>query len=146
MIDVAAPSRAAAPGPEPARRSLADRLLAAFSADQWRAGMAGHAILWGAGYLLGPAAWSSSSSFDVIRLVPVPLRVWGGLFVVLGLALLLVRRWAGGLHGLLAVLWFVWAAGLLLALPYGSLAAWGGWLHVLVVSAVHRHLSGVGRQ
>jgi hypothetical protein len=70
-------------------------------------------------------------------------RRLGGIAVALGVALL-VRRSACTAHGLAAVFWFVWAVGLLLALSYGSLAAWGSWLHVLVVSAVHRHLSGVG--
>lgn len=133
-----------APRPVSRRRTLADRLLVAFTAEQWRVGLAAHALVWGAGYLLGPPAWSSSSTFAVIRLVPAPMAAWGGVAVVLGLALL-VRRFTRAAHGLLAVFWFVWAVGLLLALPYGSLAAWGSWLHVLVVSAVHRHLSGVGR-
>lgn len=132
---------AASPAP---RRTIADRLLSAFTADQWRRGMAGHAILWGVGYVLGPAEWASSSSFDVILKTGLDLRVWGALAVALGLALL-VPRWTCNVHGLLAVFWFVWAAGLVLAIPAGSLAAWGSWLHVLAVSAVHRHLSGVAR-
>ena len=135
---------ASASGQGRQRRQLRDRLLAAFTADQWRVGLGVHAIVWGAGYLFGPDSWSSSTSFAVIKLMPVSLHVWGAVMIAIGL-LLLVRRPACTVHGVAAVLWFVWAVGLLLALPYGTLAAWGGWLHVLVVSAVHRHLSGVGR-
>jgi len=130
-----------APSP---RRPLSDRLLAAFTADQWRKGLAVHAVLWGAGYAFGPAQWSSSPTFDVILKAHVPIRGWGAAGVLLGLALL-VRRWSCTVHGIAAVLWLVWTIGLLLALPYGSLVAWGSWLHTGVVSAVHRHLSGAGR-
>lgn len=139
-----AASDATAPGSHRRWATVADQLLGAFTETQLRLGLAAHSILWGAGYLAGPASLASSSSFDVIRLVPVSLRVWGALFLVVGV-LLAFRRWSCTAHSVAAVLWFVWAVGLLLALPYGSLVAWGGWLHVLVVSAAHRHLSGVGR-
>lgn len=136
---------AAIPAPAP-RRRLRERLrVLAHLVDEAdaisrRRGMALHSVAWGAGYLLGPADWSSSSTFDVIRWLPVPIAGWGGLLVVLGV-LMFVERTRRTAHGVAAVFWFVWTAGLLLALPYGSMSAWGSWLHALVVSGVHRCLS-----
>lgn len=38
----------------------------------------------GLGHLLGPAVWRSSKSYEVIAAI-LPLRVWGAVFVAIGL-------------------------------------------------------------
>jgi hypothetical protein len=121
------------------------RLVDEADALAHRRGMAVHSMAWGAGYLLGPTDWSSSGSFAVIRWLPMPIAAWGALLAVLGL-LMLWPRSRQQAHGGAAVFWFVWAVGLFLALPYGSAQAWGGWLHALVISYVHRCLSRPPRE
>ena len=118
-----------------AQRELYEvRLVLKRTSVRWRRGMALHSIVWGLGYLFGPAQWSSSGSLDVIRDVGIPFTVHG--LVILAVGLLILTRWREQAHRVAFVFWAVWTVGLMLAVPTGSIVAWGGWLHAAVVCAV----------
>lgn len=84
------------------------------------------ALTWlamGAALLIGPGAWRSSPSYQVIAAI-LPLPVWGALFVVIGAGQLLAawRRRPG--HGLIvgAAVATAWATSLVAAALVGRLA------------------------
>lgn len=97
------------------------------------------ALVTGSGFAFGPPSWTSSSTLDLIRQLPLPFPVWGALFLFGGVLLASGRRLVphfGG-HGVLALLYFVWGLATLSTAFTGSLNAWGGPWHVLALAGLH---------
>lgn len=105
--------------------------------------LAGHAILVGLGYAVGPAQWVSSPSFAVVRSLGIPIPMWGMLFVLAGL-LVAVGRYTLG-HGLAAVAFTFWGCCIAATVVTGELAGWGSIPHTLALAAP-MHLVGLWRR
>lgn len=103
------------------------------SVDVPRWVLAAHAVVLGAGYLLGPDAWSSGGSFAFIRELGVPVRVWGACFVAAGLLLAVRRRTLG--HSLAMAASVFWGLGLMITIFTGETTGWGGPVHTLILAA-----------
>jgi len=97
--------------------------------------LAAHAMILGVGYLLGPVTWSSGGTFAVIRDLGIPIRIWGAVFLLAGLFLLLRRRTFG--HILALGSFTFWGAGLATTLFTGQATGYGGPAHVLFLALVH---------
>lgn len=105
--------------------------------------LAVHALVLGLGYALGPRQWSSGGSFAVVRQLGLPIPVWGAVFMVIGL-LLLVRRHSAG-HALAVFALGFWGCCLAATLLTGQLTGWGAPVHTLVL-ALPFHVLGLWRR
>lgn len=94
------------------------------------------AIAVGLGYLLGPARWYSSGTFAVVRDLGVPIPVWGGVFTIIGV-LLLVPATARVGHSLGSFVYGFWAICQLATLADDELQAWGHPWHTLALGGLH---------
>jgi hypothetical protein len=82
------------------------------------------AILIGIGYTFGPASFSSSPSFDVLKSFSwFPIQAWGLCFMLAGV-LMGTTRLVG--YAFAVMLWGTWGMGLVLAAFEGKLSGWGG--------------------
>ncbi|MFD5089312.1 hypothetical protein ACFWMR_01830 [Amycolatopsis thailandensis] len=97
--------------------------------------LAAHAVILGTGYLLGPDSWSSGGTFTVVRDLGIPIRIWGAVFLLAGLLLLIQRRTFG--HILALGSFTFWGAGLAATLFTGQATGYGGPAHVLLLALVH---------
>jgi len=89
-----------------------------------------HLIVVGGGYVLGP---STSGGFAFIRELGLPIAVWGSVFMLAGLLLLVRRRTVG--HMIAAFSCTFWGIGLVVPILTGDATSGGGWAHTLILAA-----------
>lgn len=91
----------------------------------------------GAGYLFGPGTWSSSPALAQVRALGVPIRVWGAVFMVAGLLVLLPNNYRAWGYGLGVGVYAFWGA-CVAASAHGRLfTAWGGMVHLFTLAGIH---------
>jgi hypothetical protein len=94
------------------------------------------AVTLGAGYAFGPAALGDAAAFIFARQL-LPIRMWGVLFIVCGISLILPRLSIIAGHVLCAVIWTIWAIFLFLASIDSGLQSWGAFVWPLYFAALN---------
>lgn len=102
-----------------------------------------HALALGLGYALGPARWYSGGTFAVVRDLGVPISLWGGAFITVGILLLVGQHTWGHIIGLISFTF--WGLALATTLYTGQLSGWGSPVHNLLL-AVPLHALGLWRR
>lgn len=98
------------------------------------------ALVYGAGYALGPPSFTASPSFAVLKSFPISIQVWGVIFMIC--AAVMARTEVVG-YGLTVFFWTIW--GICLAL--GPITSWGALTWPFLFVAVNSgELARWGRQ
>lgn len=86
-------------------------------------------------YVFGPDRWTSVSNFDVLRLFPLPIRVWAALLILAGVLIIVVSsHWAGyWLGAAILTIWSVSSAATL----FTTASAGGGPAWFACLAALH---------
>lgn len=88
---------------------------------RWSCGLT--AIALGAGYFFGPASFYSSDIFFYVKATGIPVPIWGLVFIIAGLIIIVHKGLVGYALAMVSIL--IWTTCLWLTVTNGKAVSWG---------------------